>query len=317
MFIESWSAVIFIIFLFFFTQLVKAEFFLLPYEFVYRLGIVVVQTGEKIKQAEIFSNDLMKAEKLLQQVIEWIQSQDSGRRAVSERVFVEFKNYPILLNELNHFERHFGIGVRDFLLEVRLGIMKDLLFETKKHQEKINGLWQMGFMSALIFGFIYLTSAQLELTFSRTFLALILLWQLFGVVVFLWGLKKVEWWFFYRYYLILNHLFSLRAWSELDVNSDKMQQVFQRFQSELAKAGQKKFAFLTERIARLLNQQRELGVSIKLELKEVQMQVWEERHFEFDQFQKKIVFFKFMITALFFLSTYLAFMLHLFSFFMA
>lgn len=313
---ESW-VLIFFAFLIVIAQLVKNERFLRPYEMVCEWGIKLKRIFQNIKKWELFSSELSNGEELLQEVIFWIQGQESNALATKERVFSNFKNYPLLLNELNRFERQFGIGVRDFLLEIRFGIMKDLLFETKKRQEKMNGLWQMAFMSVIIFGFIYLTSNQLELNISLLFLLSLLGIQLVGVVLFLWGLKRIERWFFHHYYLILNHLFSLRAWSELDVNSDKMNQFFQHFRQEISQAGQKKFAFLFVRLSRLINQQRELGVSIKHELKEMQMQIWEERHFEFEQFQKKIVFFKFAITAIFFLSTYLAFMVYLFSFFMA
>ena len=315
-FMESWGLLLSVVAVLL-IQLVKTEDLLLPYEYLARVITKQKMTLLKIKNAPIFSSELSVAESLLQEVIFWIQSRESGLRSSEERVFSPFKNYPMLLNELNHFERQFGIGVRDFLLEIRLGIMKDILFETKKSQEKMNGLWQMAFMSLLIFGFIYLTAVQLELKFSALFLMGIFLWQIFGVMFFLWGLKRIERWFFHHYYQILSHLFSLRAWCELDVNSEKLSQNFQHFQNEVSKSGQKKFAFLFVRISRLINQQRELGVSIKGELRELQMQIWEERHFEFEQFQKKIVFFKFAITAIFFLSTYLAFMLHLFSFFMA
>ncbi len=250
---------------------------------------------------------------LLSQVSSW-SSESSLGLFTKSYVFFPYKFYSNLLEDLYKLERQDGVVVKSFLLEIRKSLMQDISFEKKKKTEIGNGFYQMFFMSGIIFLFLFVLESQLNLKVPFFLKLGIILWQLIGTTLFALTVIWIENKIFTPFSDFIYYLYRLRSMCSIHIDANALFLSFREFCESTKKHKSTKSS--VNRVEELLIRLRDMGIPIGSELKEIQEDLWDDMLFEFEKFQKKLFFMKFLVLTFFFLATYLVFVLYLFSFFM-
>lgn len=232
-------------------------------------------------------------------------------------LFSSFLFYNNLLEEVLRLEKILGIGFSEMLLEIKNSVMIDIKFVRQKQELFRSTYFQMLAMSGLISFFIKSCENYLELSFSWTLYASIFFWQALGLVFFYYVGKIRERvyfqafspWFLllYRTRLLLkSHLETAEFFENVTLELESMR--------EWEKRGEFEFERLS--FYSVLNNCRDQGLRGDQELVDLTQHLQDKRLFKLDKFQRELGFFKFFVLCFFFLLTYLAFVIYLFSFFM-
>ncbi len=246
---------------------------------------------------------------------------DLDREVIEKRHFesiqslTPFKFYHSQIILLMNFQKDFGISIKNFLLDLRSNLLKDLQFEKQKNQVKGNAYWQMIAMAGLTYGFIFVVNQQIQLPISWFIILAILSLNFLGASIFLWGSRALEKKYFSQFENLSKILVIIRAHLNTQPNSQVIYELYEKHQE---KEGiiHPKWEFLHRRLLLHLIKMRDLGTDISSEISELTDEVWHTQEEEFERFGQHLSFFKFLILVLFFLSGYLLFVLYLFSFFM-
>lgn len=231
--------------------------------------------------------------------------------------FTEFLFYNSLLEEVLRLEKILGIGFSEMLLEIKNSVMVDIKFVRQKQELFRSTYFQMIIMSGLIFFFINSCENYLELSFSWSLYVGIFFWQALGLGLFYYMGKCRE----RAYFQAFSPWFSLLYRTRLFLKSHlETAEFFENVTLELEKIREweKRGAFEFERLSfyRVLNNCRDQGLRGDQELVDLTQHLQDKRLFKLDKFQRELGFFKFFVLCFFFLLTYLAFVIYLFSFFM-
>lgn len=265
---------------------------------------------DQVKRGELFLSEFqgLKIRSLLK-----LQQPQSGQDGF---LFTPFMYYPQLLEEVLSLEKNLGVGFSDMLLEIKNSAMVDIKFIRMRQEIYRSTYFQMIIMALLIWFFITSCEKYLELHLPWSLFASVISWQFLGVGIFIFLSRFREKYYFQAYspwflllyrsrLLLKSHLETADFFQKITIDLDNIKKL------------EKEESFEFERLSfyRVLNHCRDQGLRGDQELADLTQHLQDKRLFKLDKFQRELAFLKFFILCFFFLLTYLAFVIYLFSFF--
>ncbi len=268
-------------------------------------------TRDHVKRGELFLSEFqnLKIRSMLK-----LQKNDNNQEAI---ILTPFLFYTHLVEDILRTEKTLGVGLSEMLLEIKNSVMSDIKFLRMKQEIFRSTHFQMFAMSGLIWLFVSSCERYLELNFHVLLYVAIFIWQLIGFLLFklISSMREESFFSAYSPWFLLLYRSRLFLKSHLETA-----QFFQYITIELEniKKFEKSDSFEFERQSfyNVINHCRDQGIRGDRELVDLTQHLQDKRLFRLDKFQRELSFLKFFILCFFFLLTYLAFVIYLFSFFM-
>lgn len=226
----------------------------------------------------------------------------------------QFKFYTGLLFDLLEFHQKRGITLKHILPELRLNLTKDLQFEAKLQSGTLGGNLQFFVITLTTWGFIFFSSAMVDLPLNLSDLLIILIMQVTGVLVFNLVLSKLKIRTFHKFSQAIERLYLFVSLVEIGMPVSQTLAESKVLEGDLMK--NKHFSPCASRLETLINRWKENGISPKVEAGEIIRELWHLKEVSFERFLKHLDTLKFIILAFFFLPAYFFYLYSIFQFFM-
>jgi hypothetical protein len=214
-----------------------------------------------------------------------------------------YKYFLPLLHQVLDLGRKFGVPVNSGLKEIKKNLIKDLKFEQKLSAELWGGFIQFLMVSAITWLFSFFTKKIAGVNFPGSVLLFIGLMQIAGAVFFhkiYHILYRQVFKYFEEYLLGVLTLKSLVVSQQSVGESLKLAKI-----NNLQQIENKQFRLLNQRLKVLITDWQKAGIPIKVQLDEILEEIWFLQEELFLQFLKKVAALKFLVLALFYLSSFL------------
>lgn len=268
-------------------------------------------TSQRIKiRSKRNKSELLRGADLLEFLSEDSQTMDIKNEEMAQSI-PYYKFYTGLILELFHARRVFGAEIQNILFEIKSSLVEDLQFEKKVHSQLKNAWMQFIAMSALTWGFIFITSHITKFQASTFTQLLIIFLQIFGAVLNTIFYYKVKSSTLGQVEKFQSPLYGLKSLGDtglaISVICEKAKV------DELWKISDKGLVVLVKRLFHAIERLKKQGVSIDQSIDEIINEVRFIREQKFLKFLGFLAFFKFLTLALFYLSSYFIFIMSLFS----
>ncbi len=225
-----------------------------------------------------------------------------------------YKFYTELLEQLFESQRKLGIGIKKFIPEIRLAIIRDLRFEKKIFDECVGAFLQFVVISATTWSFVFLSSMLVNIPLNKLILLFMLLLQVLGVLVFFQLLRLLKKKTFTKFSEAIKELYLFHSLVEVGLPLNEILARSRLLNGSLM--NHKLFKPLASRVKNLIDRLKETGLSPKDEAQEIIQGLWHLQDENFTKFTKKVQALKFSILAFFFLPAYFMYLYSIFQFFM-
>lgn len=229
-------------------------------------------------------------------------------------ILPKYNFYTDLLEQLFESHRRLGIGIKKFIPEIRLALIRDLQFEKKILNEILSGVMQFLVIAATTWCFVFLSKSLVEITLDGATIFLMLTLQLLGSVLFFYLVGTLKTKVFTSFSKAIEELYLFSALLEVGLPLNEVLQRSAILQGSLM--SHKNFEQLALRLKKLVARMRESGLSPKDEVQEIIREIWHLQEVHFLKFTKMVQGLKFSILAFFFLPAYFLYLHSIFKFFM-
>lgn len=221
-----------------------------------------------------------------------------------------YKYFTKLILDLYQARRVYGAEIQKHMLNIKSAILSDLQFEKKVKSLSFNSYSQFFAMSLLTWGFIFLTSKIMSYSADPLILFLIIFMQLIGSLLFFFIFKKVKKTMMDEIGKIEAPIYTMKALIRVGI---PVSLVCERCEmDQLSNLKNKSIRELVERLFYSIDRLKNEGTPIESTLSEILDEVYFIRDQKFNKFINIISFFKFIILALFYLTSYFVFIISLF-----
>jgi len=218
-----------------------------------------------------------------------------------------YKFYSELIVTILETMRKFGGSTKEALLFVREGLQQDLQFEKRIKELRLGTLLQMFLMALITWLFIYFSLKVTEVTVMKMGLLGIFLWQLLGLLLLplLMGYFRKR--YFHHIGRIWKTLFILKS---LERTPLPRSEVFRLSGiQDIESISSKKLGPVVLKIKRLCHDCLKLGKSYETDLKNLMEELRFIENWHFSLFEKRLGGIKLLLLGLFFLPSYLGFII--------
>lgn len=229
-------------------------------------------------------------------------------------ILPKYNFYTDLLEQLFESHRRLGIGIKKFIPEIRLALIRDLQFEKKILDEILSGVMQFLVIAATTWCFVFLSKSLVEITLDTATILLMLTLQLLGAVLFFYLVSILKTKVFTPFSKAIEELYLFSALLDVGLPLNEVLQRSAILQGSLT--SHKNFEQLALRLKKLVARMRESGLSPKDEVQEIIREIWHLQEVHFLKFTKMVQGLKFSILAFFFLPAYFLYLHSIFKFFM-
>lgn len=257
--------------------------------------------------------EIYRGEELLLAISELEARISLGIKFISG-ILPKYNFYTDLLEQLFESHRRLGIGIKKFIPEIRLALIRDLQFEKKILDEILSGVMQFLVIAATTWCFVFLSKSLVEITLDGATIFLMLTLQLLGAVLFFYLVGTLKTKAFTPFSKAIEELYLFSALLEVGLPLNEVLQRSAILQGSLM--SHKNFEQLALRLKKLVARMRESGLSPKDEVQEIIREIWHLQEVHFLKFTKMVQGLKFSILAFFFLPAYFLYLHSIFKFFM-
>lgn len=226
----------------------------------------------------------------------------------------QYKYFSEILITLLEFKRNFGLGISKTKSDLKKALVKDSQFE-RKISSQVKGAFSQSIMVGIIvWGFAYMAGVFVERS-PPTFIFIIMgFLQVSGAIILYLSLKYLRMKKFKNLNLYFYSLYSLKCFASSGCSTAQVISM-SRVES-LKEIKEKDLELLRSRVIELVTLWKLSGRPIKDEIDEL----IDELHFilelRFESFLKQLIGLKFLVLSVFFLSSYLIYILGLFTMFL-
>lgn len=262
------------------------------------------------KRANLKLRPYLAGKKLGLEIAKVIATHNIGLN-FEKKVFVKYKFYTLLLENIFKYQRFKGVAPLSYLSEIQAAIIKDTKFEMKISKEVIGGLVQFLVLAILIEGFIIFTTQSLHVVIPASKLMMIISLQIIGALLFYLLFHYLKKRYFKGPIAYFKSLYLLALLSDVGISTrealgeSKIQNVLS--------CGHLGFADFNQDIIAMIKSWKQNGAPPALEIKSMLQLLWFQMDDKFDSFIKVMQSMKLIVTTLFFLSSYFLFILELFT----
>lgn len=268
---------------------------------------------KKKKKSWPLLGEIYRGEELLIAFSECEARISLGLKMVSNTL-PKYKFYTDLLDQLFELNRKQGIGIKKFIPEIRLALIRDLQFEKKVFDEIVSGFMQFLVIAATTWSFVFLSSKLVEIPLNKGIALMMLVLEIIGSILFFQMIKKVKFKSFSKFSKAVEELYLFTSLIEVGLPLNEVLLRSNILQGSLS--SQKTFENLSERMRKLISRMKENGLSPKDEAQEIIREIWHLQEVYFQKFTKIVQLLKFSILAFFFLPAYFLYLYSIFKFFM-
>lgn len=223
----------------------------------------------------------------------------------------QYKFYSEVVETLLNLARRLGGSYQDSLIFLREGLQLDRQFE-KKMKEASLGIWlQMGMMMGLTWAFIGGALLMVDIQISYFQLFLIFLWQVLGLLGLPFLIKKLRRFYFEDIGKLWKIFYILKSFAKVPLSRSEIFNLAGVI--ELKTISQKSLFPLVNKFKDICERSLKFGGSYEEEVKHLmdELRFLEKWHGEL--FEKRLTVIKLALLGIFFLPSYLAFILMLLS----
>lgn len=225
-----------------------------------------------------------------------------------------YKFYTDLLEQLFVAHRSLGIGIKKFIPEIRLALIRDLQFERKVLDEIISALLQFLVIAATTWSFVFLSKSLVQIPLDKLTAFFMIFLQVFGATLFFYLVRLLKQRIFAPFSMAIEELYQFSALLEVGLPVNEVVQRSGILQGSLS--NHKNFINLAARAKKLVARMKEAGLSPKDEAQEIIREIWHLQEVHFQKFTKMVQVLKFTLLAFFFLPAYFLYLYSIFKFFM-
>ncbi|MFA6237677.1 MAG: hypothetical protein WC635_10155 [Bacteriovorax sp.] len=233
---------------------------------------------------------------------------------ILSRILPKYKFYTELLEQLFEAHRLLGIGIKKFIPEIRLALIRDLQFEKKIFDEILSGFLQFMVIAVTTWSFVILSKSLVQIRLTGTTVFIMLFLQISGAVLFFYLMAFLKNKVFFPFSKAIEELYLFISLMEVGLSVNEVLQRSGILQGSLAT--HKSFANLSVRLKKLISRMKETGLSPKDEAQEIIREIWHLQEVTFGKFARTLQILKFSILACFYLPAYFLFLYSIFKFFM-
>lgn len=257
--------------------------------------------------------EIYRGDELLLSISECESRVALGIKIISSAV-PRYKFYTGILEQLFESNRLLGIGIKKFIPEIRLAVIKDLQFEKKIFDEILSAFMQFLVIAATTWSFVFLSKSLVQIPLDGTTALFMLMLELVGAVVFFHLVNMLKTKFFISFSRAVEELYLFTSLLEVGLPVNEVLQRSKIMQGSLMT--HKNFHNLADRLKKLVSRMKESGLSPKEETHEIIREIWHLQEVHFQKFTKMVQVLKFSVLAFFFLPAYFLYLHSIFKFFM-
>lgn len=257
--------------------------------------------------------EIYRGEELLLAVSECEARLSLGIKILSS-FLPKYKFYTDLLEQLFESNRLLGIGIKKFIPEIRLAIIRDLQFEKKIFEEILSALIQFLMIAATTWSFVFLSKSLVQIPLDNSTVFLMIALELIGMGIFFYLVSLLKTKAFNPFSKAIEELYLFSALMEVGLSVNEVLQRSEVMQGSLV--NHKNFYNLADRLKKLVSRMKDSGLSPKDEAQEIIRELWHLQEVYFGRFTRIVQVLKFSILAFFFLPAYFLYLHSIFKFFM-
>ncbi|MFW5887711.1 MAG: hypothetical protein ACOCUH_02825 [Bacteriovoracia bacterium] len=221
-------------------------------------------------------------------------------------VLPQYKFYTSLVENLYRFKAQFGVPVKATLMRIKRGIQQDDKMENQLQAEKNSSYLQMSGIIVMTWFFVYYAMSIFSLPISRGILYGIGLWQLIGLFLFMFIMNKLRKSYFAPYSLYFGKIY---AWQSLMDVGLPLGEINSKLElNHLLEDNSKRFEFIRRRMSEQISNVHKYGNYNAEETEDIVDQLWSMQEETFKRFQRVQSATKLIVIAIFFVSSYFAFL---------
>lgn len=225
-----------------------------------------------------------------------------------------FKFYTDLLEQIFDNHRRLGIGVKKFIPEIRMALIRDLQFEKKILDEILSAFLQFMVIGATTWSFVFLSKGLVSIPLDIFTVTLMLTLEGLGTLVFFYLMRRFKTKSFAPFCAAIEELYLFSALMDVGLPINEVLQRSGILKGSLS--GHKFFLNLFTRLKMQIARMKDTGISPKEEVSEIIREIWHLQEVHFHKFTKMVQVLKFAVLAFFFLPAYFLYLFSIFKFFM-
>ncbi len=217
--------------------------------------------------------------------------------------FTPYKFYHELMESMVKWAKTTGINLKPILKELRGALSQDQKFEKKVSAFFYHAILQVSAIFILSWSYYFLLVYYTQKRLSGEELLVVLLWQLVGFSIYLYGLTIYKNRFIGIYFQVLTKLYQFNSFYSAGVTLTVALTESKVIHSLECHAGSE-IRHLKVKLESLLNEVRARGVNIRAELAEMVEEIWFLIELRYEKFAQLMQVLKVAILLLFFVSSY-------------
>lgn len=225
-----------------------------------------------------------------------------------------YKFYTSLLEQLLSMHRTQGIGIKKFIPEIRLALIRDLQFEKKILDEIISAFLQFLVITATTWSFVFLSKSLVQIPLDKTITIVMISLELIGSLIFNKLISVLKNKVFAPFSKAIEELYLFSSLLAVGMSINEVLKTSGIMQGSFA--AHKNFKNFDSRFKKLILRMKETGLSPIEETQEIIREIWHLQEVYFLKFTKMVQLLKFVILAFFFLPAYFLYLYSIFKFFM-
>lgn len=245
-------------------------------------------------------------------------SECEAKIAIGLKIFAgilpRYKFYTDLLEQIFEHNRSLGIGIKKFIPEIRMALIRDLQFEKKIFDEIISACLQFLVIAMTTWSFVILSKSLVSIPLNTKTAFMMLGLELLGILFFFYLIRHLKTKTFSPFRNATEELYLFSAFLDIGLPVNEVLLRSKILQGSLAT--DKSFENLSSRVKKLVVRMKETGLSPKAEVSEIIRELWHLQEVHFGKFTKMVQVLKFSVLAFFFLPAYFLYLHSIFQFFM-
>jgi hypothetical protein len=231
-------------------------------------------------------------EELVQQIIQFKPSQK----------IPEYKFYHLLFSDLVSFQKRFGVSIKSSLQQMRVAINREVKFDQKLKGLKSNSEFQYLSMCCFTWFLIAHISSSLDIELDILDLMLVFFWQLIGIFIFRFFIKKLVVSYCHPFEPLFHTLYKVKCYLG---SSQPLQEVKKIIEESISDGTGRVSLIFGQRLEFLLLTIRTSGRLEPSELDHLINEAWNTYEVELEKLEKSLVGVKLILFLIFIIPSYL------------
>ncbi|EQC51123.1 hypothetical protein [Bacteriovorax sp. DB6_IX] len=248
------------------------------------------------------------------QLLRVLESQYSkGQRLYGQIMFLRadsslnelqsYKFFNDLISDILNFSNTYGSPLQAPRDVIKSSLLKDLSRQ-KKMGELISSSLGQFFVAAMItWAFLFYSASILSFQISYFFIVPIVIWQVFGLITFLWLHKKLYHRDLAVFEMAFKSIYRLKLLFQIGIGVNEA--IEKSNILSLYESSQGKLRTHLSRLESILEQRKERGEPVEEEMTLFTNEIWELFDFEAEKMEKRVTILRFLWLCLFYFSVYL------------